>query len=192
MIRKYSHGKAFVDAVNAGVFSEEQIGAYLVDITKRAIYFESPIKANSTISAFGGSIEELGNYVETYIAMGLVNKKVLPFDYLACIEDDFSAVFIENHPVQKSTIILTTFKDTKEDEGTDFKGILCFGVLELVDHDKRTNLFGIHNLYGAIITEDSLELLDGNDLQLSAIDLVNSASTVIEELGYLEKDKMKP
>lgn len=191
---EHGHYRAFVDTVDSGIFEGEEIGAYLEDIKNRALYIKSPIQSDSTIAAFGGE-EKFGKCVDSYIQKGIANGKALPFDNLLCVEDDFSAVFIENSPENERAMRVTTFQDTRINEDIPYSSVIYSGDLVLVGSDLRTNSFAVADLYVALVSENNVEIL--SDLQelktmMAGIDLINTTSTVLEELAYMDKKGLFP
>ena len=97
------HYQSFMSLANGGLFDKEPIGVYVRDIAARARHFVSPIGPN-TMESFSTTPEEFGDIVTGFIRRASEHEKVLLLEDLACIEDEVSAVFIENHPQVKNAV----------------------------------------------------------------------------------------
>lgn len=185
------HYRAFVETVESGIFDGESIGNYLEYLKNNAKYVRSPVNHDSTYAAIADSRKDAEAYVDSYIEKALANKKVLPFDHAVCIEDDFSAVFIENYS-DDETVRVTLYVDTEKEH--EFKGILCSGVLKLLGSEEGKSFFGINpssELYASFVHDDHVVPQDMRSFEAMYIaqDLVQAAIVAIEELAYLEKVK---
>lgn len=185
------HYRAFVEAVESGIFDGESIGNYLEYLKNNAKYIRSSVNHDSTYAAIADSRKDAEDYVDSYVRKALANKKVLPFDYAVCIEDNFSAVFIQNYS-DDETVRVTLYIDTEKEH--EFKGILCSGILKLLGSDEGKYFFGINpssEMYASFVYDDHIEPQDARSFETTFIaqDLVQSAITAIEELACMEKVK---
>ena len=181
------HYQGFVKAVDRGVFKNESLGPYFLDVRQRAKYFQSPVKSQETVQSSGLSTPELGVSVNAFMERGLKNRKVLPLEDLVGIEDEFSVVFVENDPKIPRVIRLVSYQTPVPSLGirTD---LLMAGLLQLEGYNETQNHFRILGTYTALINNEKIENKDGSNSELAAIDLVNSASTVIEQLVFMEEE----
>lgn len=178
------HYQAFIESVNKGIFDNHINGNYFRDISIRAKHLQSPIESDKSIEAFGLSEDEFYDIINSFLDRASVHRKVLPLDHLVCVEDEFSAVFAENHPSVEKAMILTSFINIKKTQGFDF---LSYGVLNFIGHDGEYNKFAGSELFASYVFEDHHAPLDKDQMEIIGHDLVNSASTVIEQLAYMEK-----
>jgi len=186
-----THYKAFIETVDSGIFDGEPIGNYLKYLKDDANYIMSPVNHDSVLPAIAESRKDADAYVHLYLDKALANKKVLPFDNAVCIEDDFSAVFMENYPGDKKLRITFYIDTEKEDE---YKGILCSGILKFLGSNEGKYLFILDSpsdIYASFVYDDHIAPQGTRSFEVSymAQDLMQAAITAINELAYVEKMK---
>ena len=181
-----THYDAFQKHIGMGSLDSEDIGEYLRDISVRAKHLVSPIGSQDTKAAFGMSDVDFGDCLNAFIERSLPQGKVLPLDDLVCVEDELSAVFVENYSQKEKTLRLTTFVDTSE--GGLYGGVLCYGLLTLLGYDRKSKSFNPSDVYGAYIFEDFHKPFGGEMLEIATEDLLKSAVTVIEQLTFMDKE----
>ena len=181
------HYQSFLSLVNKGLLDKEPIGAYVRDIAARARHFVSPIGPN-TMESFGTTPEEFGDIVNGFIRRASEHEKVLLLEDLVCIEDEVSAVFIENHPQAQNTVKVTTYSDISGNGHTISH--IASGTLMLGYTDRVMSGFFIHYAYGAFIENDTVIPLGRVQLNAAKYDLFTSTNTVIEQLAYMERQRM--
>ena len=181
------HYNSFVSAVDNGVFDTERIGGYFRDITKRARYMQSPIKSNSILESFGLSKEDLGDYTRLYIGKALAKDKALPLEDLVCIEDDFSAVFIENDPEEEITLRVTVYKDTKE-PWFPIEGSIYYGKLKWYGVAREKRYFEVPDFYAGFVFDGHVKGISEQSLGDASTDLAQAVITAIEQLAYMERE----
>lgn len=185
-----SHYGSFVDAVDKGIFDLNPVlGDYFRDIRERAKYIQSPIKADSTFEAFGLSKEDFGNYRGTYVKKALAKKKAIPLEELVCVEDDFSAVFVENDPEKEITLKVTVYKDLKESE-FPIDGTVYYGRLKWYGVAMEKNYFEVFDFYAGFVFDGLVIDIPEDAIGNASIDLANAVTTAIEQLAYMEREGM--
>jgi len=186
-----SHYELFQDYVRMGIFDNESIGPHLRDISSRAKHLVSPIKSDETLQAFGLNRAEFLKYTRAYTDRALPQGKVLPLEVVVCVEDDYSAVFVENHPQIKRTLRLTAFEDVRQTVHP-FDGVLSSGSLELLRYEGEGSLFNVFDTYLSFIRDNSILRSGTNTSRSTNKALVDTTNTVIEQLAYMEKEGLLP
>ncbi|GAF84275.1 unnamed protein product [marine sediment metagenome] len=182
-----THYDSFVAAVDNRAFDSVRIGDYLRDIRERAKYIQSPIEADSIFEAFGLSQEDFGKYTSSYVGKALAKNKAIPLEELVCVEDDFSAVFIENDPEEDITLRVTIYKDEKE-FGFAIDGVVYYGKLKWFGLAREKNYFEALDFYVSLVFDDYVKDISKQLLDEEGKELVNATTTVIEQLAYMERE----
>jgi len=128
--------------------------------------------------------EPIGDYVRD-IAM---REKVLPLDELVCVEDEDSAVFLENHPGIERTIIATTYYGLRRNWSSN--GCLISGALRLIKGIGECIVFSPSDVYVAFIEDDSIKPVNEVGALAGVQDLVNAVTAALVQLAYMEREGM--
>jgi len=182
------HYESFRRTLDSGILNETPIEPYLRDISRRARHIISPIEGDQTIAAFGLTREEFGHYIDSFIERALPQGKILPLDELVCVEDEFSAVFVENALGRPRSLRLTIFMN--DHKFSPDERLLNSGILELVAYRGADSLYSVTEIFTALIKDGSYEAVTDEDkmgLALAGQDLVNSVNAVIEQIVYMVK-----
>lgn len=102
-----SHYAAFCYQVELGHFDHLAIGPYCKDVAERAKHFQSPVLDDGVARAMNMATDELNRAMPQFLAKPLGQGKLLDLDELVCIEDDKSAVFIENNGGEVAVSVLS-------------------------------------------------------------------------------------
>src|SRR3989338_7059370 len=156
------HYKSFRRTLDSGILNETPIEPYLRDISRRARHIISPIER------------------------ALPQGKILPLDELVCVEDEFSAVFVENALGRPRSLRLTIFMN--DHKFSPDERLLNSGILELVAYRGADSLYSVTEIFTALIEDGSYEAVTDEDkmgLALAGQDMVNSVNAVIEQIVYM-------
>ncbi len=166
--------------IDDGIFDALPSGAYIHDLRERAEYIVSPIMSDETFEKFGLNRDAFDEYVKMFIERGLVDGKVIPYDGCFCIEDEESAVILEN--IGSQTLNLLTYRAV---EGSA-SGLLVANMM-FAGFIESGNAYFPPDPIGMAILEDRIELLPGWAKPAMNYDLVNATNTAIEQIAYMEK-----
>lgn len=181
------HFQAFKKDARAGLFANTPPAVYLNDIASRAIHYLSPIRSDETVTAFGLGEEGFGEYINAFMARTFPQQKALPIRNLLCIEDESSAVFVENHPELPWTLKVTTYENLRDEIGMPIDAVLSYGVLKLEGFDTLDCAYIPNEVFGAFIKGKQLDRNLGSYKGHLPQGLVDAVITATEQLAYLDK-----
>lgn len=183
-----SHYESLQGLVGRGIFDSEPIGEYVGYISMRARHFTSPIGSGKTMDAFGLSPDMFYVYIGGFVRRAIEHEKVLPLDELVCVEDEDSAVFLENHPGTERTIIATTYYGLPGNQSSN--GYLISGALRFIKDIGECIIFSPLWVYVAFIKDGSIKQPNREETLAGAHDLVNAVTAALEQLAYMERQGM--
>ena len=182
-----NHYNSFNNYVNKGIFDNQSMGTYLRDISKRAKHLVSPVGPYETEIVYDLNRLNIKDYMGDFIERGIPIGNVLPLDGLLCVEDDVSAVFIENDPEKEKTLRLTSFREVDKHKSIS---IINNGLLTLISYDGEGNLFKAGEINAGFIEKSSYLSIGNCYIEVAFDDLVKSANTVLEQIALMEIEGM--
>lgn len=180
-----THYTSYVDVINRDFFDRLEKVDYFRALSTNARHFTSPIRSQGTQDAFCLEDTDFGNHINAFILRELNEGRVIPIDGPICVEDEFSAVFVENDVNNSRTLKLTTYMNIGRND-IPYKGVFNHGSLSLVEKTVKSNLFKVSNYGGVYVLDNSIKPIEEIFLEDVANDLVNSATTIIEQLAYMD------